>query len=257
MAGVKVKVRGLAKSYGLTPIIEGLDLDLAPGESMALLGASGCGKTTALRILAGLELYDGGEVIVGTDKRGLEARSLVSQNLGLFPWKTVLGNLTLPLKLAQVDPIDAAQRVNKTLRELGLEGLASRYPQELSGGQRQRLALGRALVSQPELLLLDEPFSALDAMTRETLSLQLARLWRKLGLTMILATHSVEEAVFLGRVIVVLGGNPTKAVAVFQNSRTVEDASFWATDGFLDLVRKVRLALMATWETAPNRARGA
>jgi NitT/TauT family transport system ATP-binding protein len=172
--------------------------------------------------------------------------------LGLFPWKTVLGNLTLPLDLAEVDPAEKAQRVEAALSDLGLKGLVDRYPGQLSGGQRQRLALGRALVAQPELLLLDEPFSALDALTREALGIHLAQLWRRLGLTMIIATHSVEEAVFLGQVIAVLGGQPTRAVAVFRNDGP-KTAQAFTESHFMELTRKVRLALAEAWGPSANR----
>jgi NitT/TauT family transport system ATP-binding protein len=242
MPGARVKVRNLAKSFGPNLVLAGLDLDLPPGGSLALLGASGCGKTTILRVLAGLSPADAGEVDLGGP-----TVSLVAQGLGLFPWKTVRGNLRLPLALAGLRPKEIDQRVATVLADLGLAGLADRYPGQLSGGQRQRLALGRALAAQPELLLLDEPFSALDALTREALGRHLAQLWRRLGLTMILATHSVEEAVFLGQTVVVLGGRPTKAQAVFHDDRP-RAAQDLTADYFLDLARRARLALAATLE---------
>ncbi|MDR0549166.1 MAG: ABC transporter ATP-binding protein [Deltaproteobacteria bacterium] len=252
MPGAAVKIRGLTKSFGGTKVLAGLDLDLAKGGSLALLGASGCGKTTILRILAGLCPFEAGEVTVG---EGQAVRSLVSQNLGLMPWKTVYANLSLPLVLAGLKRQEINLRVKTALNDLGLTDLAHRYPDQLSGGQRQRLALGRALVARPELLLLDEPFSALDALTREILGVQLAQLWRGFGLTMILATHSVEEAVFLGETIVVLGGQPTRAFAVFNNPGP-KTPNAYTEDYFLDLVKKARLALAETFVVAPNRVGG-
>ncbi|MDR2142430.1 MAG: ABC transporter ATP-binding protein [Deltaproteobacteria bacterium] len=248
MPGTAVRIRGLGKKFGSDFVLKGLDLDLEPGQSLAIVGPSGCGKTTLLRILAGLCPADEGEARVGPG----QAVALVSQSLGLLPWKTVWGNLDLPLALADWPAPARVARVQAVLGDLGLAELAGRYPGQLSGGQRQRLALGRALVAQPDLLLLDEPFSALDALTREALGFHLARLWERLGLTMILATHSVEEAVFLGRVIVVMGGQPTTVRGIFQNPGSQTPQTLTA-DFFLDLVRRVRLALRETWAVTPHR----
>lgn len=242
MSGASVKVSGLAKSFGRGLILKDLDLNLKPGESLALVGASGCGKTTILKILAGLCPYDRGEVKLEPSDL---VPSFVSQDLGLYPWKTVWENLELPLVLAGRDKKARNTKVKTIQADMGLEGLDGRYPHELSGGQKQRVALGRALIVNPSVLLLDEPFSALDALTRESLGLHLASLWSGLGLTMILATHSIEEAVFLGQTIAVLGGCPTEVTAVFRNPGPKTPA-FLTDRLFLDLVRKVRLALAVT-----------
>ncbi|MDR1577857.1 MAG: ABC transporter ATP-binding protein [Deltaproteobacteria bacterium] len=249
MAGALVKIQNLSKSYGSEVIVSELDLSVEPGGSLALVGASGCGKTTILRILAGLCAPDQGEVVVGAREA---VRSLVSQNLGLFPWKTVLENLKLPLLLANLPRAEIKSRLETSLLDMGLADLADRYPHELSGGQKQRLALGRALVVKPEVLILDEPFSALDALTRQALGVQVAQLWRKLGLTLILATHSVEEAVFLGQKIAVLGGRPTKVWASLANPLPKNPQAF-TEDSFLALVKKARLALAETWADSPHR----
>jgi NitT/TauT family transport system ATP-binding protein len=243
MSGAEVWVKGLGKSFGKEPVLADMNLELAPGQSLALVGASGCGKTTVLRILAGICAYDRGEVFTGV---GSLVCSLVAQDLGLFPWKTVLENLELPLTLAGIAKKEQAARSALILAQMGLIGLEKRFPAELSGGQRQKVAIGRALVVKPELLLLDEPFSALDAMTRESLGLHLAGLWADLGLTMILATHSIEEACFLGQTIAVLGGKPTGVRAVFHNPWPKTPKAM-TEDYFLDLVRNVRLALNETW----------
>ncbi|MDR1607796.1 MAG: ABC transporter ATP-binding protein [Deltaproteobacteria bacterium] len=249
MPGAWVKVENLFKSYGSETIVQELSLDLEPGASLALVGASGCGKTTILRILADLLAADSGRIDLGPEP---VKRSFVSQSLGLFPWKTVEANLKLPLVLAGVEPEEIKLRTEKTLMDMGLKELAKRYPQELSGGQRQRLALGRALISKPSLLLLDEPFSALDALTREALGFHLADLWQKHEFTLILATHSVEEAVFLGQKIVVLGGQPTSSQAILTNPFPKTPQVF-TEDAFLDLVKQTRLALAGVWAESPHR----
>jgi NitT/TauT family transport system ATP-binding protein len=252
MSGAEARVSSLTKSFGSTKIIAGLNLAVSPGGSLSLLGASGCGKTTILRILAGLSSFDSGKVEVSPSGA---VRSIVSQNLGLFPWKTVRDNVRLPLLLAGFPSPEIDQRTATTLADLGLTELASRYPRQLSGGQRQRLALGRALVARPDLLLLDEPFSALDALTRESLGVHLARLWRRLGWTMVIATHSVEEAVFLGESVAVLGGRPTEVKAIFK-CPSPKTPDVYAESSFLEVVRLVRLALAKTWDLAKASSMG-
>ncbi|MDR1395930.1 MAG: ATP-binding cassette domain-containing protein [Deltaproteobacteria bacterium] len=239
MAGTRVLVRGLAKSYGQAPVLKDLDLTAEPGGSLALVGASGCGKTTVLRILAGLCSYDQGRVEAGQGR----SCALVSQDPSLFPWKTVRQNLELPLTLAGADSRLRLFLPASIMERLELFGLADRYPNELSGGQRQRAALARALTARPRLLLLDEPFSALDTLARESLALYLDQVRRELGLTVILATHNIEEAVFLGQTVAVLGGRITKIQALFENPGPRTETSL-AEDKFIEQVRQVRLALL-------------
>jgi NitT/TauT family transport system ATP-binding protein len=209
-----IRAEGLEKSYGKVPVFAGMSFELPLGGSLAILGHSGCGKTTLLRVLQGLTLADSGTLEFGPGMRG---RSLVMQDHGLFPWKNAWDNLELPLRLSGVPKASRGSAVKAMLSGLGLAGLGRRYPSELSGGERQRLALGRSLIMRPGLLLLDEPFSSLDQITREGLQGFLAGLWRSLGLSMALSTHSAEEAVRLGGTVLVLGATPTKVVASVPN----------------------------------------
>ncbi len=214
MTEAALKIRALGKAYQGRVVFENLNFDLPFGGALALVGASGCGKTTVLHILAGLLSADRGQVIHSGPKLKC---SLVLQHYGLFPWKTARANLELPLALAGMSRPERRGRVKAMLAELGLSELEDRYPARMSGGQRQRLALGRALIAEPDLLLLDEPFSSLDAITRENLQNLLARLWRDRDLTFILATHSLEEAAFLGERVRVSGGRPTGLAADLAN----------------------------------------
>ena len=209
-----IEVRALGKSFAGKPVFTDLSFSLPPGATLALVGPSGCGKSTFLHILAGLiKDYEGTAAINPPQAR----RSLVMQNFGLFPWKRAGENVELPLTLSGLGRAELRAKAEAALAELGLEGLGKRYPAQLSGGQRQRLALGRALIADPEILLLDEPFSSLDAITRENLQNLLINIWRGRSLTCVLATHSIEEAVFLGGRILVMGGRPTRLVADLAN----------------------------------------
>ena len=209
-----IEVRALSKSFADKPVFEDLNFSVPPGSTLALVGPSGCGKSTFLHILAGLiKDYEGTAEISPLQAR----RSLVMQHFGLFPWKRVDENVELPLILNGVKRTERRARAAAVFRELGLEGLERRYPAQLSGGQRQRLALGRALIAEPEILLLDEPFSSLDAITREKLQNLLLDIRRGRSLTCVLATHSIEEAAFLGGRILVMGGRPTRLAADLEN----------------------------------------
>ena len=208
-----IEVRALGKSFTDKPVFEGLNFRVPAGATLVLVGPSGCGKSTLLHILAGLiKEYDGTAEMAPAARR-----SLVMQQFGLFPWKKILENVELPLILNGVKRAERRARAEAVLAELGLDGLEERYPAQISGGQRQRLALGRALIAEPEILLLDEPFSSLDAITREKLQNLLLNIWRGRGLTCVLATHSIEEAVFLGGRILVLGGRPATVAADLEN----------------------------------------
>jgi NitT/TauT family transport system ATP-binding protein len=238
-AGVCLRVERLCKSYGREKIFKDISFSLSHGQSLALVGPSGCGKTTLLHVLAGLIDADAGDIDITPP---LAPRSLVMQDHGLFPWKTAYKNLELPLVLAGHKKNKIKDKVNSMLQSLELTGLGHRFPSQLSGGQRQRLALGRSLMSSPKLILLDEPFSSLDAITRESQQGVLSKIWADLGITMILATHSIEEAVLLGQSILVLGGKPTSVKQTFANPHPAMEGARGMESAFR-LANQVRSAL--------------
>ncbi len=208
-----VSLRGVAKTFGTgTVALDGLDLDVREGEFLSLLGPSGCGKSSALRIVAGLSEPSRGIV---EWRGGRDLGSNARDNLGfvfqeptLMPWATVFGNVFLPLKLAGVDKAAAAPRVTEALAYVGLADFAKAYPRELSGGMKMRVSIARALVTQPRVLLMDEPFAALDEITRFKLNDDLLALWRRLDMTVVFVTHSVFESVFLSQRVVVMTARP-------------------------------------------------
>ncbi|MFH8570981.1 ABC transporter ATP-binding protein [Streptomyces sp. NPDC017993] len=186
-----------------------IDLNVSPGEFLVLVGASGCGKSTLLRLIAGFEQPTHGSVQVsGTEPRPGEAAGVVFQQPRLFPWRTVQGNVDLALRYAGVDRDRRPQRRAELLRRVGLEDAGKRRTWEISGGQQQRVAIARALAAENPLFLLDEPFAALDALTRERLQEDVRRVTAQSGRTTVFVTHSADEAVFLGSRIVVLTKRP-------------------------------------------------
>lgn len=220
-AGGRLEVRDLTVGYGRDrPVIRTFSFDLPEGESLAIVGESGCGKSTLLTTLAGLRAPVSGQVSWAEGNITDLKTSFVWQSLALFPWKRVRENLELPLLLEGRNRYDAAERellVAEMLEELGLTGLEKRFPSELSGGQRQRLALGRALIAKPEILFMDEPFSALDALLRERLQDVLMSLRRKHPVRLLFVTHDIAEAVFLADRILVLGARPSRILACLEN----------------------------------------
>ncbi len=188
-------------------IFSNLTHEFAEGHLHGVIGPSGCGKTTLLYLLAGLLRPTAGSVLFRNRAivRGRERTAVILQDHGLFPWKTVYENMALGLRLRKCPRAAEHEHIQGVLRELGLDGKESRFPGALSGGERQRLAIGRALVLDPDLLLLDEPFSSLDALTREQLQDKLTEVRDRRSLTMILVTHSVEEAAYLSDRIHVMG----------------------------------------------------
>ena len=191
-----------------------------PGQAVALIGPSGCGKSTTLRMAAGLLAPSGGDVRVNGEVVGRprQATAFIPQDLGLFPWKTVLQNAALGLTVRKVSKPEARDRARAALAQVDLAGFENAYPKELSGGMRQRLALARALAMDADLLLMDEPLSAIDALLRESLQETLLKLWQRRGHTQMLVTHSIEEAVYLGQRIIVFSARPGHVVADIANS---------------------------------------
>ncbi|WP_437660815.1 ABC transporter ATP-binding protein [Sorangium sp. So ce1182] len=199
--------------------IDGIDLDIAPGAFVALLGPSGCGKSTLLRLVAGLDRADAGAAVVEAEEGAGDARrarapiAYVFQDAHLLPWRSVLENAALPLELAGAPLEERHAAARAALLQVGLDDAGARYPGELSGGMRMRVSLARAMVTRPRLLLLDEPFAALDELTRGRLDDQLRALWAELGMTVLFVTHSIIEAAYLAERAVVLSPRPARVVA--------------------------------------------
>lgn len=201
-----IEVNDLTFAYQELDIIKDINFNIEPGESLAVIGPSGCGKSTLLYLLAGLEKADSGEISI-KGKRLEQIREntgVILQDYGLFPWKTVHDNLALGLKIRGYSKNKLEEIVTETLDRLGIREFAKNYPAELSGGQKQRVAVGRSLVLKPDLMLMDEPFSALDALTREEMQNLILKIHNRDNLTFILVTHDIAEAVFLGRKIAVM-----------------------------------------------------
>lgn len=193
------------------PILSHEDLTFHDHERIAIIGPSGCGKTTLLHLLAGLLTPSEGQITYhdSTLHGPVSSISIILQEYGLFPWKTVSQNIRLPLQLRHISPTECQQQVQSMIKDLGLTGHERKYPSALSGGQRQRVAIARALISSPEVLLMDEPFSALDALTRETMQTLILDLCHDKHLSLVLVTHNIEEAVYLGeRILVFLPDQP-------------------------------------------------
>ncbi|HEY1686764.1 MAG TPA: ABC transporter ATP-binding protein [Tepidisphaeraceae bacterium] len=192
-----------------TQALRPVSLQIAAGQFLCLLGPSGCGKSTLLRIIAGLQMPSAGEVIRDD---GAGSVSFVFQDAHLLPWRNISRNVTLPLELAGIEKSTRRARASEMLEQVGLADFQRHYPAQLSGGMKMRASLARALVSNPSLLLLDEPFAAVDEMTRQKLDEQLLELWRKRGMTVIFVTHSVAEAAFLGQRAVVFSPRPGRVL---------------------------------------------
>ena len=235
-------VAGLVKDYrvrgGSRRALDGVDLHVDPGELVAIVGASGCGKSTLLRIVAGLEQPSGGAVDIDGDPilgPGPD-RGMVFQSYTLFPWRTVAENVAFGLECTSMSRKDRKARVDELLGIVGLAAYAKSLPNELSGGMRQRVAIARALAPSPDILLLDEPFGALDAQTRRSMQEFLHTVWRRTESTILFVTHDIDEALYLGQRVYVLASHPGRV-------RTVIEVPFGASRGpavkrdprFLDL----------------------
>jgi len=213
-----ISIKGLGLSFTQdgrrTDVLRGLDLDVAQGEFVAIVGSSGVGKSTLLRVLMDLATPTGGTVTIRPDASAERAMALVFQDARLLPWRRVLSNVCLGLEKTKATKAERRERALKALTLVGLRDLADRWPYQLSGGQRQRVALARALAVDPAILLMDEPFSALDVATRENLQDELIRIRQETGKTILFVTHDIDEAVYLADRIVALGGKPGEVRAV-------------------------------------------
>lgn len=221
ISGKFLSVEGLSKTFKdenqEKTVLDGIDLELTFRDCLAVVGPSGCGKTTLLLAIAGILPPTGGRIIFQGKTMSAPERKigLVLQNYGLFPWKTAGSNISLGAKLQGIEV--AETKLLSVKKELDIEGLDHLYPAQLSGGQRQRVALARALLLNPLLLLLDEPFAAIDTVTRERLQNNLLAVFAQRRFSFIIVTHNIEEAVFLGRRIIILGNNTRGVSAVMDN----------------------------------------
>jgi NitT/TauT family transport system ATP-binding protein len=233
---------------GPVQALSGIDLDIAKGEFVSLIGPSGCGKTTLLRVIADLEQPTDGSVRINSmtpnEARLKRAYGYVFQAPALYPWRTIAKNIELPLEIMGFAKEDRAERVRKGLELVNLTGFENKFPWQLSGGMQQRASIARALSFDPDLLLMDEPFGALDEIVRDKLNEQLLRLWEKTQKTVVFVTHSIPEAVFLSTKIVVMSPRPGKIHDViacnFPKDRTLDIRE---TPEFLDVANRVRQGL--------------
>jgi NitT/TauT family transport system ATP-binding protein len=207
----RIRVKGLGKHYGTLEVFRAIDFEVGEREIVAIVGPSGCGKTTLLRCIDGLLPFDAGEVLVGEQNvtEPIAGVAMVFQHFGLFPWKTVYENVAYGLRMAGAGKSEIDRKVPEFVKLVGLAGFEHAFPYQISGGMQQRCGLARALAIEPSVLLMDEPFAAVDAQTREILQFELLRIWEERPTAMIFVTHSIEEAVLLGHRVVVLKGRPS------------------------------------------------
>ncbi len=227
-----------------------IDLDIQQGDFVSLIGPSGCGKTTLLRVIADLEKATGGNITVNgvSPEAARQARGYgyVFQAAGLYPWRTIAKNVSLPLEIMGLDSATRKERVARNLALVNLEGFEKKYPWQLSGGMQQRASIARALAVEPDLLLMDEPFGALDEIVRDHLNEQLLALWAKTNKTVVFVTHSIPEAVYLSSHIVVMSPRPGRiqdiVVSDLPRERTLDIRE---TPEFLRIANRVREGLRA------------
>ncbi len=248
----KIRLRGVSQRFGPADdqavlALDGVDLELRSGEFVAIVGESGCGKTTLLRLVAGLLEPSAGQVeLSGRPIRGVSPEmAMVFQQPVLLDWRSVLDNVLLPIELAGLPRAVHEPTARRLLQTLGLAGFERKRPRQLSGGMQQRVALARALIARPAVLLLDEPFSALDAITREQLQLELLRVWAEAGATALLVTHDIYEAVFLADRVALMSPRPGRIARLVEvplpRPRTLEHR--YAPE-LIELCRDLKLGLL-------------
>jgi NitT/TauT family transport system ATP-binding protein len=249
-----IEIRGLSLVFATAdaPVIalSNVDLSIRRGEFVSFIGPSGCGKTTLMRVIADLEQQTEGEITVNgvspRDARLARAYGYVFQAPALYPWRSVQANVTLPLEIMKMPRAQRLKRAARYLEMVGLTGFERKFPWQLSGGMQQRVSIARALSFEPQLLLMDEPFGALDEITRDHLNEHLIRLWEQTRKTVVFVTHSIAEAVFLSTRIVVMSPRPGRIIDVIDNnlsgkrSLDIRDSS-----EFLAVAHRVREALYA------------
>ncbi len=239
-----------------TIALSGMSLTVESGEFISLLGPSGCGKSTALRIIAGLGDVTSGKIDWPSSRinsKGLPEGDIgfVFQEPTLMPWKTVFGNVYLPLKLRGVSKAEASDRIMQVLATVGLQDFADAYPRELSGGMKMRVSIARALVTNPKLLLMDEPFAALDEITRQKLNDDVLRLWKATGITVIFVTHSVFESAYLSNRIVVMKARPGRVHADIPLTTSLDrDAHYRTSEEYRQACETVSYSLIGAINAA-------
>jgi NitT/TauT family transport system ATP-binding protein len=257
-AGLAVSLRGVTKIYDSGVAALGpLDLEVRRGEFVSLLGPSGCGKSTALRLIAGLNAPSSGSVEVahrGSEMRGRHSIGFVFQEPTLMPWASVRENVRLPLKLGHMPMNESNTRIAGALAQVGLAEFADAFPRELSGGMKMRVSLARALVTDPDILLMDEPFAALDEITRFRLNNDLLTLWRSLRKTVIFVTHSVFESVYLSQRVIVMTARPGRIAAEFRiDAAEPRGEEFRTSAEYAGYCRSVSQALTPLHQGQPVR----
>jgi NitT/TauT family transport system ATP-binding protein len=243
-----IVVSSLEKTYatrGRTQVqaLAGISVEIGAGEFVTIVGQSGCGKTTLLKILAGLLQRSAGSVTLRGQSVDEPSRDIgiVFQDPVLLPWRTVFNNVMLPVEVLGLERRSSAKRGMDLLGLVGLRGFEEKYPHELSGGMRQRVAIARALVHDPSLLLMDEPFGALDAMTREFMNLELLRIWKESGKTIVFITHSIPEAAFLADRVIVMSARPGRIKEIVEvRLPRPRDLDMMASDEFGVYTRRIR-----------------
>jgi NitT/TauT family transport system ATP-binding protein len=248
VASPLIVVSDLEKTYttkgrALVKALAGISVDVENGEFVTIVGQSGCGKTTLLKILAGLLSRSAGTVTLRGEPVNGPRRDIgiVFQDPVLLPWRTVIDNVMLPIEVLRLDRAAYRTRAMDLIHLVGLDGFDDKYPHELSGGMRQRVSLARALVHDPSLLLMDEPFGALDAMTREFMNLELMRIWQEARKTVVFITHSIPEAVFLADRVIVMSARPGRITEIVRvDLPRPRDLDMMASDDFGVYTRKIR-----------------
>ena len=238
-----LSIRALSKRYANLEVLKGIDLDIESGEFTVLVGPSGCGKSTLLKMISGLLAPSTGEIFVEGEQvtRPHGNVGIVFQNSLLLPWRNILANVMLPIDMKRLPRHEYLPRAKALLKLVGLEGFEKKLPWQLSGGMQQRASICRALVHDPKIMLMDEPFGALDAMTRERMNVELMRIQRETGKTVLLITHSIPEAVFLADRVLVMTERPGSIAAIYDvplpRPRSLDAM---ADPVFTELVQRIR-----------------